>query len=286
MNGSCADNLAAASVANYWIPFPPLDEQKRIADYLDAKCAAIDADVAKRRELVGKLREYRKCVIARAVTRGLDGSTPMMDSGVEWIGEIPEGWDYKRLKSFFVLSKAKNHPDAIVLSLYREHGIVPKDSRDDNHNVTSLDTSDYKYVQPGDFVVNKMKAWQGSMALSSHEGIVSPAYHVFKFASDALTPKYAHYLLRSRKYADEWHRLSTGIRVGQWDLHPEDFLNTRIPLPPLDEQGRIADYLDAKCAAIDADVAKQEELISKLGEYRKSVIHAAVIGRIDLSQGA
>lgn len=69
-------------------------------------------------------------------------------------------------------------------------------------------------------------------------------------------------------------------------MHPEDFLNTRIPLPPLDEQGRIADYLDAKCAAIDADVAKQEELISKLGEYRKSVIHAAVIGRIDLSQGA
>lgn len=205
----------------------------------------------------------------------------MKDSGLNYLGEIPTAWTTHRLKGYLAVSRTTGRPDAKVLSLYRDYGIVPKDSRDDNHNVTSLDTSKYKFVEVGDFVINKMKGWQGSMALSAYEGIVSPAYHVFKFVDSALVPGYAHYLLRCCSYADEWHKLSTGLRVGQWDLHVEDFLNTKIPLPSLDEQRCIADYLDEKCDEIDRAVSAAERSIEEYKAYKNSVVFQAVTKGLD-----
>ena len=108
------------------------------------------------------------------------------DSGAIWIGKIPETWGIGKLKNYLKRKDEKNPGGVQVLSLYREFGVVPKDSRDDNYNVTAEDTSKYKYVQPGDFVVNKMKAWQGSVAVSDYEGIVSPAYYVYKFLDNCV----------------------------------------------------------------------------------------------------
>lgn len=102
------------------------------------------------------------------------GYTEMKDSGIEWVGEIPKVWKVTRMKTILQNVSEKNHPDSTVLSLYRDLGVVPKNSRDDNHNVTSEDTSNYKFVRCGDLVINKMKAWQGSLAVSEFEGIVSP----------------------------------------------------------------------------------------------------------------
>ena len=103
------------------------------------------------------------------------GFAEMKDSGIEWIGEIPAHWSITRMKSILENITVKNHPDAEVLSLYRDYGVLPKNSRDDNHNVTSEDTTQYKYVEVGNLVINKMKAWQGSLAVSGYEGIVSTA---------------------------------------------------------------------------------------------------------------
>ncbi|MDX9887026.1 hypothetical protein [Thauera sp.] len=97
-------------------------------------------------------------------------------SGAEWLGDVPAHWDVQPLRAVTALKSDKNRPELPVLSVYREYGVILKDSRDDNHNATSLDTSTYKVVKPGDLVVNKMKAWQGSMGVSAHDGIVSPAY--------------------------------------------------------------------------------------------------------------
>lgn len=107
----------------------------------------------------------------------------MKDSGFGYLGNIPATWRTERVKNHLRFSPEKNPGRSIVLSLYREYGIVPKDSRDDNYNVTSEDTSNYRYVHVGDFVVNKMKAWQGSMGVSAYEGIVSPAYFVYRFTT-------------------------------------------------------------------------------------------------------
>lgn len=203
------------------------------------------------------------------------------DSGIEWIGRIPEGWKTSEVRRIMHNKSIKNKPDAIVLSLYRDYGIVPKDSRDDNHNVTSEDTTTYKYVEVGDFVINKMKAWQGSMAVSNYEGIISPAYYVCSFTDSNLERKYIHYLLRNEAYKPEYLRLSTGLRVGQWDLGIDDFMKIPIILPPLPEQQRIASYLDKKCGEIDALIALQEKMIAQLTEYKQAVITEAVTKGLD-----
>ena len=188
---------------------------------------------------------------------------------------MPTHWKVDKLKYHLKRNEPRNPGNCIVLSLYRELGVVPKDSRDDNHNVTSEDTSKYKYVKPGDFVINKMKAWQGSVAVSDYEGIVSPAYFVYNFTDEAFFKRYFHYLLRSC-YKDEFMRLSGGIRVGQWDLPSEALDNVIVLIPSTEEQRCIAAYLDAKCAEIDALTADIQTQIDTLEQYKRSVITEVV----------
>lgn len=200
----------------------------------------------------------------------------MKDSGIEWIGGIPEGWEVSQLKYATRWKSEKGCPDAPVLSLYRDFGVVPKDSRDDNHNVTSLDTSNYKVVDIGDLVINKMKAWQGSMAVSDYRGIVSPAYHVCSITSNKVNKRYLHHLLRNPAYLPEYARLSTGMRIGQWDLGFDDFKNIPFLIPPLDEQAKIADYLDNGCASLDAMLSKTRSSIEEYKKLKQAVITQAV----------
>ena len=199
----------------------------------------------------------------------------MKDSGAKWIGEIPTYWKSDKLKYHLQRKEPKNPGDMTVLSLYRELGVIPKDSRDDNHNMTSEDTSKYKYVKPGNFVVNKMKAWQGSVAVSDYEGIVSPAYYVYEFTDNLYYKRYFHYLLRGC-YKDEFMRLSGGMRVGQWDLSSEDLDNTLVIIPPIDEQREIAEFLDKKCEEVDGLIVDIQTQIDTLEQYKRSTITEAV----------
>ena len=200
----------------------------------------------------------------------------MKDSGIEWVGAIPNHWRVSKIKQIVRWKSVKGQPDLPVLSLYRDYGVIPKDSRDDNHNVTSLDTSGYKVVEHGDLVINKMKAWQGSLAVSEYNGIVSPAYHICKITSENICKKYLHYLLRDASYLPEYMRLSTGLRVGQWDLSFDDFKNIPFLVPPLAEQERIAAFLDAECAEIDAVLEKTRASIEEYKKLKRAVITQAV----------
>lgn len=199
----------------------------------------------------------------------------MKNSGIEWIGEVPNCWDIDKIKYHLKRNEPKNPGNKMILSVYREYGVIPKDSRDDNHNVTSEDTSKYKYVKEGNLVINKMKAWQGSLAVSQYEGIVSPAYFVYEFTDKNLDKRYFHHLIRGC-YKDEFRRVSGGIREGQWDLSPEEFSKTLILLPTFEEQQKIADYLDKKCEEIDSLSLEIQSQISVLEDYKKSVITEAV----------
>ncbi|KPU42705.1 EcoKI restriction-modification system protein HsdS [Oxobacter pfennigii] len=200
----------------------------------------------------------------------------MKDSGIEWIGEIPEEWKTLKIKNIIKIKGIKDHPDEQVLSLYRDLGIVIKNSRDDNYNRTSENTNNYKYVAQNDLVVNKMKAWQGSIAVSKYKGIVSPAYYVCTFTRNEIVPFYIHYLLRSSVYFPEYRRLSEGIRPGQWDLSFENFRNIAVIVPIWEEQNRMVKYLDQKCTKIDKTIEKQKQVIEKLKAYKQSVITEAV----------
>ena len=204
----------------------------------------------------------------------------MKDSGIDWIGKIPDEWIVSKAKTILHNKTVKNHPNAEVLSLYRDLGVVPKNSRDDNHNVTSEDTSSYKFVQKGELVLNKMKTWQGSLAVSNYEGIVSPAYYVCEFTNNEIDKNYIHYLLRNKMYAQEFERLSTGLRVGQWDLSIDDFLNTLIIYPPTkSEQTKIAGFLDKKCSEIDSIIEESKNSIEEYKAWKQSVIFEAVTGK-------
>lgn len=203
------------------------------------------------------------------------------DSGVEWIGEIPAEWETRRIKTAVRRKGETGHPEETVLSLYRDYGIVIKDSRDDNFNRTSENTDSYRFVEINDLVVNKMKAWQGSLAISGFTGIVSPAYYVYQITDDRIVPRYMHYQLRDTSYLPEYRRLSGGIRPAQWDLSSDNFVNIPMLVPPTREQQAIAEYLDAKTAEIDGLVADCEREVGLLQEYRKAVISEAVTKGLD-----
>ena len=271
-------DLSSEDLDNTLVVIPPIDEQIKIAEFLDAKCSEIDALVEDIQSQIGTLEQYKRSTIAEAVTKGINRNTDMKDSGAGWLGEIPSHWKTDKFKYRLSRSEPRNPGNMIVLSLYRELGIIPKDSRDDNHNQTSEDTSKYKHVKPGNFVVNKMKAWQGSVAVSDYEGIISPAYYVYKFRDASFDKKYFHYLLRGC-YKDEFMRLSGGMRVGQWDLSAEDLENTTVIIPPLEEQTAISMYLDKKCSDIDTCVETKKEQITTLEAYKKSIIFEYVTGK-------
>jgi type I restriction enzyme S subunit len=169
-----------------------------------------------------------------------------------------ERWTTARLGWLFRPVAEKGHPDESVLSVFRDHGVVPKASRSDNFNRTPEDLTAYQLVEPGDLVVNRMKAWQGSLGLSAHRGIVSPDYEVLRPTTPDAEPRYMHQLLRSRPLIDQYGMRSTGIRPSQWRLYRDEMKTIDIQLPPLAEQHAIADYLDHETGQIDTLIVKQE----------------------------
>ena len=271
-------DLSPEAFANTLALLPPLVEQKYIANYLDIQCSEIDATAEDIQKEISLLEEYKKSVITEAVTKGLNPDAEMKDSGIAWIGEIPKDWKVDKIKYHLKRNEPKNPGNAIVLSVYRDYGVIPKDSRDDNHNVTSEDTSKYKYVKKGQLVINKMKAWQGSLAVSDYDGIVSPAYFIYDFIDEEYNHKYFHYLVRSC-YKEEFKRISGGIREGQWDLSPEGFSNTLVLLPSIEEQNEILDYILQKEIEIDAIIADKKRQRGILTEYKKSLIYEYVTGK-------
>lgn len=273
---TCDTNWKKLREIDYILPTIP--EQKAIADFLDEQCAEIDTLVTDIQSQIEALEEYKRSVITEAVTKGLDPDVEMRDSGIAWVGDIPAHWLVEKVKFHLQRNEPRNPGDKQVLSVYREYGVIPKDSRDDNHNVTSEDTSNYKYVVPGNLVINKMKAWQGSMGVSEYEGIVSPAYFIYKFTDNQIMPKYLHYLFRSC-YKDEFRRISGGIREGQWDLSPYEFSNTLLLIPPTDEQNRIVSYIDARISEIEFAITEKKQQIETIEEYKKSLIFEYVTGK-------
>lgn len=206
------------TLRNFPILFPPLNEQQKIVKILDDNLSYINSLTEQTYQSINELKKYKQLLITEAVTKGFDSTVEMKDSGIEWIGMIPKHWTIKKVKYFLSESSVKNYPNEMVLSLYRDYGVIPKDSRTDNHNVTSSDTSSYKLIEKNDVVINKMKAWQGSLGVSSFKGIISPAYYVYKIIDSDIYSNFLHYALRNNLYLDEYRRISSGIRIGQWDL--------------------------------------------------------------------
>lgn len=166
--------------------------------------------------------------------------------------------------------------DEQVLSVYRDLGVVTRAGRVDNFNKTPLDVSNYKLVLPGDVVVNKMKAWTGSVGVSDHRGIVSGDYLVC--STTGVNSRYLHHLMRSQPLVAEYGRRSSGIRPQQWRLYWDDLAEIRVHLPPIETQRAVADHLDAETARIDALITKRQRQIDLLEQQLEARIVGLVLG--------
>lgn len=280
--GSTFMELSTDDLKALRVPVLEHDHQVAIADFLDRETARIDALVAAKQRLLNLLSEKRKAIIATAVTRGLDPTARMAPTGVEWIPQAPSHWRPSRIGRLFRQSKTLGFPDHTVLSVYREYGVIERSSRDDNSNVLPDDLAKYQLVEAGDLVVNKMKAWQGSLGVSDLRGITSPDYVVFRPTHSEL-PAYLHFMLRTPQLTTVYLSNSNGIRINQWRIEPERFLNVPVLLPPLDEQRAVVEHIARETAKLDAVRAATERTITLLKERRSALIAAAVTGQLDVA---
>ncbi|MFZ1507501.1 MAG: restriction endonuclease subunit S [Anaerolineae bacterium] len=163
-----------------------------------------------------------------------------------------------------------------LLSVVRENGVILRDitNRDENHNYIPNDLTNYKVVRKGQFVMNKMKAWQGSYGVSQHDGIVSPAYFIFDI--DEVEGAYFHSAIRSKAYVPFFTQASDGVRIGQWDLSQTRMKEIPFFMPPLPEQAAIVRYLDYVDRRIRRYIRAKQKLIALLNEQKQVIIHQAV----------
>lgn len=192
-------------------------------------------------------------------------------TGLVWMKQVPKEWQKLTIRAITTPKSERNRPDYQLLSVYRDYGVIPKDSRDDNFNRPGNDLSSYKAVMPGDLVLNKMKTWQGSLGISKHQGIVSPAYIVCEVSRN-VNSDYLHYLLRSYPYIFEYNRISYGVRENQWDMRYQDFKQIPLYLPTRPEQDAIVAFLDEKLARIDRYIIEKQKEIQLLNEFKSSLI--------------
>lgn len=190
-----------------------------------------------------------------------------------WLVKVPKHWLPKTIRSITQLSNKRcGDRKFTLLSVYREYGVIPKSSRDDNHNVESENLSNYKIVVPGDLVLNKMKMWQGSLGVSKFHGIVSPAYIVCNIIDKSINTQYLHLLLRSVGFKTYYNQFSYGVRVGQWDMHYDDFKKLQIYLPPREEQDQIVHYLDWQTSQINKLITSKKNQIKLLKERKHAFV--------------
>lgn len=199
-----------------------------------------------------------------------------------WLPIVPSHWKTNPMRALTVVSsERRGNREAVLLSVYREYGVIVKSSRDDNHNVESEDLSNYKMVYKGDLVMNKMKMWQGSLGVSEFDGIVSPAYIVCHIIDENINRRYLHMLLRSPLFKTYYNQVSYGVRVGQWDMHYEDFKGMEVSLPPRAEQDQIVRYLDLQVSKINLLIAVKKKQIELLKDNLKSAIATLTVEGIE-----
>ncbi|MEU3524597.1 restriction endonuclease subunit S [Streptomyces sp. NPDC038707] len=263
--GGALPYVNEGQVRDLRIPFPDPEEQRRIADFLDTESRRI-GKVLRRTEAQADLLRVRRRAFIDAHLAERDGDHRM----------VP-------LRYLLRPSFVSERPDLQVLSVYRDYGVIPKNSRQDNFNKTPEDVSRYLVVHPGDLVVNKMKAWQGSLGVSRHHGIVSPDYLVAKVTSDAYDSSYLHYLLRSPRLVGEYAVRSRGIRPSQWRLYWEDLAAIRVPAIPKAEQEAKVRELEREDAWVEKSLEAMQLRTRLLVERRQALIAAAVTGQFDVT---
>lgn len=274
-------SITQSILKNTKIWLPKIEEQSLIAKYLDQKTAQIDEAIAIKEQQIELLKERKQIIIQQAVTQGIDPNVPMKDSGVEWIGQIPEHWGLKRAKYLFdeVDERSKTGEEEL-LSVSHMTGVTPRSEK----NVSMFMAEDYtgsKLCRKDDVVINIMWAWMGALGVSDRVGIVSPSYGVFRQKlKNSFNSSYLEYLLKSTKYVEYYNKFSTGLHSSRLRFYGYMLFAMKIGYPCFEEQNTIVTYLKIHTHKIDLALNSQQQQIAKLKEYKTTLINSAVTGKI------
>lgn len=264
----------------YELDIPSLSKQQRIVDYLGVKLGKIDARIAVLEKQQDAYARLKKSVVHHAVTHGLNPNVFLKDSGVEWIGMIPKHWELQRFKSIFTECKSVTETgQEDLLSVSEYYGVARRiDKMEDGEYESRADSLvGYKVCKKDDLVINIMLAWKRGLGFSDFDGIVSPAYAVYRGKN--IAPHYFHYLMRTDMYVAEYKRNSKGIIDSRLRMYTDRFNNIMAIVPPLSEQQAIAAYLDEKCSKIDAATENIGKQIAALKRLKRALINEVVTGQ-------
>lgn len=290
--GTTMKRISRTNLGRIPLPIPPLTEQRRIADFLDRRCAEIDRVIDATQQTIAEYKALKQSIITEAVTKGVRGPRPMKDSGVEWIGEIPSEWKLVPFRYVLMERSEKNNPIVSTerLSLSIDLGVTLYADKTTNLDRFKDDFSQYKIAHAGDLVMNSMNMIVGATGVSAWTGCVSPVYYTFyDNLPDHVTAKYCEYIFRSKTMLRVLYSLGKGIyaiergddRVNTCRLKvsKEDLKSILIPLPSIQEQREIVQFLANKSSEVDSLIASKQQLLNELESYKKSVIYEYVTGK-------
>ena len=205
------------------------------------------------------------------------------NSGVEWLGDVPDGWEVYPFWHLFKQKEITNKTKEKLLSVYLDRGVILHSEGGGMVHKPAENLEKYQLVEVNDFVMNNQQAWRGSVGVSPHQGIVSPAYLIFK-PNKELNPQFSKYQLRDKYIIDQFMISSLSVGTIQRQIKNHLLRVIQVPTPPLNDQQKIVSFLDTETTRIDKLISKQEKLIQKLKEYRSSIISHAVTGKIDVRE--
>ena len=271
---TCDTNWKKLRSLDYLIP--PAEEQKRIADFLDTKCTEIDALATDIQTQIDTLEQYKRSTITETVTKGLNPDVEMKESEIQWIGKMPSNWDVIRGKYILRYMQRPVRENDGVITCFRDGEVTLRSNRREDGFTMSDKEIGYQGVNVGDLVVHGMDGFAGAIGISDSRGKASPVLNVLDTDQ---CKRYVMYYLRSMAYSDVFLAMATGIRVRSCDLRWNKLAELSYPVPPLDEQNAIVEYIDSVLSKADAVIADKKAQLETLNEYKKSLIFEYVTGK-------
>lgn len=264
------------------LPYPSFEERCKIADFLDSHCNKIDEIITETSDSIEELKKLKKAYTINVITYGLDRNVDKKESGIVWIPTIPASWEVKKIKRvIFPVCKNVLDTDDIITCFRDGEVTLRKNRRADGYTISYTENG-YQGVDQGDLVIHGMDAFAGAIGCSDSRGKTTPVVHV---CSTAGNNRYFMYALRNMAYSEVLMDFSNGIRVRSSDYRNFAKLGIfEIPVPPVEEQNRIADYLDQKCELIDGLIKDKENYLVELKEYKKVLIYEYVTGKKEVPQ--
>lgn len=262
----------------------PEDTQKLIANYLEKKTAQVDDAIAIKEKQISLLKERKQIIIQQAVTQGLDPNVPMKDSGVDWIGKIPEHWEVRRAKYIF---KKENRPVRLeddVVTCFRDGQVTLRTNRRTEGFTFATKEHGYQGIRKGDLVIHAMDAFAGAIGVSDSDGKSSPVYSACTPVTGVkVNPKYYALYLRNLALGGFIESLAKGIRERSTDFRYKDFSELFFPLPDIETQNKVVLEIEKSHQEIDGGISVLTKQIEKIKEYKTTLINSAVTGKIKIT---